>query len=116
MPSRFAERFEAWARPAFRREFGVDIAYVRGATTISGLVGLVSSSVFETSENFGVTSIETRDYLIQASTLTITPQRGDKITEDGRTYTVTEPSGQPAFAYDDENQQVIRIHTVLTRT
>lgn len=97
-------------------DFAVSISYVRGASTISGLTGLVSSSVFESADGMGLTRVETRDYLVEASTLAITPQRADKIIESGRTYTVTEPAGQSPFAYEDENQLILRIHTVLTRT
>lgn len=120
MASLFSQRFEARARPAFLQQFGVDVTIVDGSYT-TNVTALVSGTTFETSDGMVSTSIETRDYLIQASKFIIngartTPARGMKITEGSKTYTITEPAGQSAFAYDDENQQILRIHTVLTAT
>jgi len=99
-------------------DFGVSITYARGANSTAAFSAIVSSSVFETSTEFGIKRVETRDYsfkpsrLVISSTLTL-PQRGDKVTEGSRVYLVTEPSGQPCYTYDDENRAMIRVHTVL---
>lgn len=99
-------------------DFGVSITYARGENSTSAFVALVSSSVFETSTEFGIKRVETRDYsfkpsrLVISATLTL-PQRGDKITEGSRVYLVTDPSGQPCYGYDDENRAMMRVHTVL---
>lgn len=100
-------------------DFAVSVAYKRGSHSVT-FDALVSSTVFETSTEFGITRLETRDYSFAPANLVITsqvrlPERGDKIVEGGRTYIVSEPSGQPCYGYDDENRLMIRVHTVLAK-
>lgn len=93
-------------------DFAVSIIY-RAEHGDQYLTAMVDSSTFETSNQFGVTSFETRDYLIAATDVVVMPERGDQIIEGGRVYIVTNPAGQPAWQYDDENQLLVRIHTTL---
>lgn len=100
-------------------DFAVSVIYQRGTLTVT-LDAVVSQSVFESGTDYGVMRVETRDYLFKPSALvlnakTITPERGDKIIEDGRTHIVTEPAGLPAYVYDDENRLMMRVHSVLSK-
>lgn len=101
-------------------DFAVTIEYRRGADQIT-LTALVGSSQFDVVDSeAGVVRVETRDYLIQPNNLTfgrgiVLPRRGDEITEGGATYRVTEQSGTPAYSFDDETRQLMKVHTVLQR-
>lgn len=98
-------------------DFAVSVSYSDGSHSVT-LNAVVSSTVFESGGGFEITRSEYRDYLIESSTLilngiTTTPGRGDTITENGKIYRVTSPDGEDAFAYEDENRLLLRIHTVL---
>lgn len=99
--------------------FAVSVAYQRGSLSVT-LDALVSSTLFDSETTYGVTRIETRDFSFVPSKLILSgavrlPERGDKIVDDGRTYILTEPAGQPCYQYDDENRSMIRVHTTLIK-
>ena len=100
-------------------DFGVSISYQRGTLTVT-FKAIVSSTIFEAETSYGVTRTETRDFSFSPSRLILQsavrlPERGDKIVENGRTYIVTEPGGQPCYQYDDENRLMMRVHTTLVK-
>lgn len=120
MASRFAERFEQLARPAMMREFGVDVVYSNGIGTVS-TTALVSGTQYDQSDGMTLTRHEYVDFLIPVSALVIggssvTPTRQHTITWNSKTYKVTSPQGEDVFGYDDENQLILRVHTILTAT
>lgn len=100
-------------------DFAVSVTYCRGSLSVT-FDTIVSSTVFESQGDTGFTRVETRDYSFAPSSLVLQsavrlPERGDKVTESGRTYVVTEPAGQPCYQYDDENRSMMRVHTVLSK-
>lgn len=99
-------------------DFAVSITYSDGSNTVT-LPAMVSQTVYEQSDGQSLTRHVYRDYLIQASALILNsvvtkPVRHHTITEGSKTYKVTSPSGEDVFAYDDENELILRVHTILT--
>ncbi len=97
--------------------FGVLITFGRAAAVTDEFKALVNESFFEVSTEYGIKRVETREYSFAPARLildsvTVLPQRGDKIFEAGRTYKVTDPSGLPCYRYD-ENRTLMTVHTVL---
>ena len=103
-------------------DFAVTATYQRGGAEIS-LVVLVSESQFEVSTEFGITRVETRDYIFRTNLLTFGtssgqayPERGDKIIEGANTYVVTSPGGgADVYSFEDENRYLMRVRTVLSK-
>lgn len=99
----------------------VSVVYARsgtGSVTISATQGQTSFEQTD-AEGFGI-RIDTRDYIVTAADLvisaaTITPERGDTITEtDGsltRTHTVLGVGNEPCYRWCDPSRKMIRIHT-----
>lgn len=99
-------------------DFAVSITYSDGSHSVT-LPAMVSQTLYEQSDGQSLTRHVYRDYLIQASALILNsaatkPARHHTITEGSKTYKVTSPSGEDVFAYDDENELILRVHTILT--
>lgn len=98
-------------------DFATTITYQRGGATLT-LTALVGVSEFEVVESFGITRMESRDYMIEPSELDFghgvtLPQRGDVITEGANKYIVSAPAGAPVFVYADENRTLLSVHTTM---
>jgi hypothetical protein len=98
-------------------EFAVTVTYSRGASSVT-ITAVVQASVFEVSNEFGVTRIESRDYVIKPSSLNFgsgvtVPIRGDLITEGGNVYIVTAPDGAPVYGYDNFQRLLLKVHTTM---
>ena len=103
---------------------GVEIIYSRGDRNVT--VKAVPGST-QWAEATGAGYVETsqaRDFLIAAADLvlggeSITPTRGDTITETVRgkqlTYPVASPGGSRVFSYADTYRAIFRIHTTETK-
>lgn len=99
--------------------FAVSITYSDGSDSVT-VPAMVSQTVYEQSDGQSLTRHVYRDYLIRAAALILngvvaTPARYHTITEGSKTYKVTSPSGEDVFAYDDENELILRVHTILTK-
>ena len=100
-------------------DFAVSITYSDGSDSVT-VPAMVSQTVYEQSDGQSLTRHVYRDYLIRAAALILnsvvaTPARYHTITEGSKTYKVTSPSGEDVFAYDDENELILRVHTILTK-
>lgn len=117
MASRFGNTFQERVIPAAERAFGVTITYLRRGDPVT-LTAFRDSSVFESSNAFGVTQTKSKDFLISVANLVlrgaaISPEKGDMIEADDKTYVVTSlPGGRPD-EYDDDNELMWRVHATL---
>tara|TARA_R100001129_G_scaffold156061_2_gene119197 strand:- start:879 stop:1241 length:363 start_codon:yes stop_codon:yes gene_type:complete len=103
---------------------GIEIIYSRGDrnVTVKGVPGST-----EWAEATGAGYVETaqaRDFLVRVDDLvlggeSITPTRGDTVTETvGNrqiTYPVSSPGGSRVFSYADPYRRIYRIHTTETK-
>jgi len=98
-------------------EFAVSITYSRRGDPVA-LKAIQDSSVFESSNAFGVTQTKSQDFLISVASLVlrgaaISPEKGDVIEMENKTYVVTSlPGGRPD-EYDDDNELMWRVHATL---
>lgn len=99
---------------AGRATRGVSITYSRSATSLA--LTVMVGRADRDNEQFGslfTSEMDTRDYLILASELTLgEPAIRDTITEGSRTYRVVESGGNPVWGYSDPDRLIIRVHTV----
>lgn len=69
-------------------------------------------STFELTDSNGVVlQIQTRDYLLTASSLNGPPKAGDRILDGERVYEVSDFGSEPAWRWSDSFRQTYRIHT-----
>lgn len=100
-------------------DFAVNVTYSRGAASVP-LVAIVAPQITDNIPELsaGVTRIEKRSYLIEASKLILSgsltlPQIGDTITEGTNVFIVPKSNNQPRNEYADENRLTIRVNTTL---
>lgn len=93
------------------------VTYVRTDGTTLSLQAAIGSTIYSTSDSYGVVrNAESRDYIIRRNALVVggavvDPQIGDRIIEpDGSVYEVHSPAGEPAFRYSDVHRVSIRVH------
>lgn len=100
-------------------DFAVDITYTRkGDSVVGGLKAIQDSSLFESSNAFGITQTKTKDFLIEVSKLIIagqltTPAKGDIITVGSKLYSVTSPPGGRPDEYGDDDELIWRVHATF---
>lgn len=101
-------------------EFAVEITYSRRGSPVR-LSAIQDSSMFESSNQFGITQTKTKDFLIEVAALIIAgeltePAKGDVICLGNKTYVVTaQPGGRPD-EYDDDDELMWRVHATLKAT
>lgn len=72
----------------------------------------VGRSEFEMVDSNGVVMrVDSRDYLITASQLSVEPKAGHRIADGGNVYEVSEFGSEPAWRWSDPFHQTYRIHT-----
>lgn len=106
------EKGEAMQAAAFGYA-AVAIDYYRGETAVaSGIPAKLGRTLFRAENQFGVTiRTEQRDFLIRVSDLDITPEVGDEIHFDGKTYSVSAPNGEPCWKWHTRtSHSTMRIH------
>ena len=112
----------AGMQTALRSVAGVAVTYTRGSDSVS-VTATIGSTTFRYDDEFGVTRIVTRDYLITTSALVLggaaaLPVAQDTITETRGTtvytYTVATPAGEPPYRYSGPGRTNLRIHTIQT--
>jgi len=99
-------------------DFAVSITYSDGSDSVV-VPAVVSQTQYEQSDGQSLTRHVYRDYLIRAAALILNgtvakPARHHTITEGSKTYKVASPVGEDVFGYDDENELILRVHTILT--
>ena len=76
------------------------------------LTATIGRTLFRAENEYGVTiRIESRDFLISAEKLSVTPQRGDRIIYAGLRYEVLAPNSEPVWRWSGTGQHTRRIHT-----
>jgi len=108
-----------WLEVQRRKYLTVPVIYRRGDLSAE-LPATIGKTVFKVSDDYGrFQYIESRDYLISAAELvldgiTVLPEKGDEIVENGQIYEVMAPNSEPEWRYSDSSRQCLRIHTKLT--
>ncbi|MFA6134565.1 MAG: hypothetical protein WC869_11175 [Phycisphaerae bacterium] len=93
-----------------------NVTYCRGAGSVQ-VAATVGRTVFEVENAYGIVEkAESRDFLVSAASLVmdgqvIRPQRGDQISDDGRTYEVMAPGNEDVCRPADPYGITLRIHT-----
>jgi hypothetical protein len=100
---------------------GATVAYTRGSETIRALDAIPTEERYSVPNDMGIIQkIHSRDYLVEASELTIgrvaiEPRAGDRIIEtisgQSMTFEVFPVDGDRCFRYRDASRQTLRIHT-----
>jgi len=115
------EQGAAWLASQHAGNDSRAVTYSRGTASVS-LLACPGRTTFEVDTAFGNENVQSRDFLILASSLvlsgvTVLPESGDKIVEvdQGVTYTyeVSAPGKQPPYSIDTYRQE-LRIHTKQT--
>lgn len=90
----------------------VPIVYQCRDGEILTLTATLGRTLFRAENEYGTTvRIESRDFLISASQLATEPQRGDRITYDGKEYEVLAPNSEPVWRWSGASHITRRIHT-----
>lgn len=121
MPNPMFRAFDAAAQ-ATKKLAGLTVTYTRGAATVD-IVARVGMSKTEIADQDGTSfEIKVRDWIVDAADLvldaeTVTPRRGDTITETVagmvRVYEVLPVAGEETHRYSDATGKRWRIHTKL---
>ena len=115
------EQGAAWLASQHAGNSSRAVTYSRGAVSVS-LRACPGKTTFDVDTAFGLEHVESRDFLVMASSLVLAgvavlPEPGDRIVEvdQGVTYTyeVSAPGQQQPFSIDTYRQE-LRIHTKLT--
>ena len=98
-------------------DFAVEIIYDRKGDRVT-LKAIQDSSLFESSNAFGITQTKTKDFLIEASKLIIAgkvtkPMKGDTITVGAKRYAVTSQQGGRPDSYDDDDELIWRVNATF---
>ncbi len=114
-----------WLQLQRRKFMSRTVVFQRGEQTLE-VAATIGQTVFEVDDGTGAAlRVESQDFLITASELvlgdqTVTPQRGDRITEtDGDhsyVYEVMAPGDEPCWRYSDPYRRTFRIHTKLAES
>lgn len=99
-------------------DFAVAITYERRGATVA-LNAIPDSSLYESSNAFGITQTKTKDFLIEASTLILDgvltkPAKGDTITVGAKRYAVTSQQGGRPDSYDDDSELIWRVNATFS--
>lgn len=91
----------------------VTVSYYQGETAVAENVpAKLGSTLFRAEDRFGVTvRTEQRDFIFRTADLNVTPEVGDEILFDGKTYSVSAPNGEPCWRWHTRlTHSQIRIH------
>lgn len=110
-----------WLDTTLKQSAGDVIVYQRGSSTVS-ITAAVGATDGERMDAGGMSySFTSTDFLIKSSDLVldgevVMPAKGDRITYDGRSYTVVVmQSGEKPYRESGTGSSVYRVHTKLTR-
>jgi hypothetical protein len=101
----------AWLKGQREQHMSTIVEYRQGSSSFS-VLATIGKTVFSLNDSAGAKIIfQTRDFIISADLLTITPEAGDKIESNGEVFEVVSPGGEPCWRWSDAYNQVKRIHT-----
>ena len=90
------------------------IEYRRGLEVLN-ITATVGKTDYEVEDENGIkVGAEVRDFLITAADLPFTPESGDVVVFEGRTFEVMNLTGQGCWRYSDPFHQTLRVHTRQT--
>ncbi len=100
---------------AVRAAAGTPVTYARGNASVN-VTGVPGTTEFENETGDIVTDYERRDFMIEVAVLIldgdpVTPQRGDRITDNGEVYEVLPRPDGPVFGFSDRDRTTFRINT-----
>ena len=106
------EEAASWLNTRREECLSVPIQYQFRSGGSAELTATVGRTLFRAEDQYGVTiRVESRDFLVSVETLPREPQRGDRITYDGRIYEVLAPNGEPVWRWSGPQHVTRRIHT-----
>ena len=89
----------------------VDISYSRNGDSFN-VLATTGSTMFKVIDEYGAAVYwRGQDFLVASADMPFTPERGDVITLDGKTFKVLAPDNEPCFRYCDADGVRMRIHT-----
>lgn len=102
-----------WLGTRLQDVAGTTISYCRGDDTSDSFTATVGQTLFEQDSQFGVVTIQSRDYIFPVSELGNwgEPARGDTITEGDEVFEVLSLNGSQPFRYSDHGKTIVRVHT-----
>ena len=105
----------AWLADQLQESLSVPVEYIcRGGEGVP-VKATIGRTLFRAEDQYGITTrVESRDFLILADDLPVTPARGDVIIFDGCRYEVLAPNGEPVWRWSGTENLVRRIHTKNT--
>jgi len=71
----------------------------------------VGKTVFKIDSGYGITYVDSTDFIISVSTPVDEPRKGDKIEWAETVYEVLAPDNEPVWRYSDSFKTAYRIHT-----
>ena len=89
----------------------VEIIYSRNSMTFNILATTGSTMLKVTYEYGAAVYWRGQDFLVASADMPFTPERGDVITLNGKTFKVLAPNNEPCFRYCDADGVRMRIHT-----
>ncbi|CAN5495964.1 hypothetical protein BH11PLA2_BH11PLA2_22810 [soil metagenome] len=106
-----------WLADKLRQHVSRTVMYRRGADEIA-VPATIGRTLMKLADSEGGVRMEwtDRDFLIRADLLVIagnriTPERGDRVIDDGKVYEVMAPGGEPPWRVSDPFGVMLRIHT-----
>ena len=106
-----------WLADKLREHVARQVMYRRGADEIP-VSATIGRTLMKLADGEGGVRMEwtDRDFLIRADLLVIagnriTPERGDRLIDDGKVHEVMAPGGEPPWRVSDPFGVMLRIHT-----
>jgi len=106
-----------WLAGKLKDHASQPVVYRRGAEEIA-VSATIGRTLMKLADGEGGVRMEwtDRDFLIRADLLVIagnqiTPERGDRVIDDGKVYEVMAPGGEPPWRVSDPFGVMLRIHT-----
>jgi len=106
-----------WLADKLREHVSRTVTYRRGADEFA-VPATIGRTLMKLADGEGGVRMEwtDRDFLIRADLLVIagnriTPERGDRVHDDGKVYEVMAPGGEPPWRVSDPFGVMLRIHT-----
>lgn len=91
---------------------GVSVTYSQGATTITATAVPGTTRIEAENIDGAIRTDKVQDFIFNASALLgLLPARGDTIAWGSRLFEVVQPAGGRQYAYSDQYQRLIRVHT-----
>ena len=71
----------------------------------------IGKTIFKVDGGFGITYIQSTDFLVAVETLSEQPKKGDKVFVGETEYEVLAPQGEAVWRFSDISKTIYRIHS-----